>query len=74
MLEVTKGVIDRFEGSIAVVEVAGETVDFPKDIFPKEAKAGDVVEISGDNVKVLNSETEKLRKEIEDLMDEVWED
>jgi hypothetical protein len=71
MIEVTKGIIDRFEGNIAVVEIAGETIDFPKDMFSKEAVVGDLVEISGDTVKVLNSETEKVRKEIEDLMDEV---
>lgn len=69
-----KGIIDRFEGNIAVVEIDGKTKDFPKAIFPKKAAVGDVVEIDGDKVKVLKDETEKLRKEIEDLMNDVWED
>lgn len=69
-----KGIIDRFEGDIAVVEIDGETQDFPKKIFPKNAEAGDVVKISGDKVTVLKEETEKLRKEIEQLMEDVWED
>jgi ribosomal protein L21E len=69
-----KGIIDRFEGNIVVVEIDGSTKDFPKMIFPIAAKTGDVVEIKGHKVTVLNSETDKLRKEIEDLMNEVWED
>jgi hypothetical protein len=69
-----KGIIDRFEGDIVVVEIDGETQDFPKSIFPKEAEVGDVVNIDGDKVTVDKKATEKLRKEIEDLMNEVWED
>jgi ribosomal protein L21E len=69
-----KGIIDRFEGDIAVVDIDGKTKDFPKKIFPKEAKTGDVVVIEGDSVKVLKEETEKRRKEIERLMDELFED
>lgn len=37
-----KGIIDRFEGDITVVEIDGETQDFPKKIFPKNAESGDV--------------------------------
>lgn len=66
-----KGIIDRFEGDIAVVEIDRKTHDFPKTIFPKEADVGDVVIIE---VTVDKKETEKLRKEIEELMNEVWED
>lgn len=66
-----KGIIDRFEGEFAVVEIDGKTIDFPKYIFPKEADVGDVVIIE---VKVDKKATEKLRREIEELMSEVWED
>ncbi|MCR2822102.1 DUF3006 domain-containing protein [Lederbergia panacisoli] len=69
-----RGIIDRFEGDWVVVEIDGDTVDFEKSLFPKEALAGDVVEINGDKVKILKAETDKLRKEIEELMDDVWED
>jgi hypothetical protein len=69
-----KGVIDRFEEELVVVEINGDTKDFPKSIFPPRAAAGDVVEILGSKVLILKEETEKLRKEIEDLMAEVWED
>jgi hypothetical protein len=63
--------IDRFEDDIAVVEINGKTQDFPKSIFPKEAEVGDVIIIE---VVVDKKETEKLRKEIEELINEVWED
>ena len=69
-----KGIIDRFEGKFAVVEIDGRSKDFPRSIFPKSATVGDVVEIIGEKVKVLKNETDKLRQEIEELMDDVWED
>lgn len=69
-----KGIIDRFEEGFAVVEIKGETKDYPKDIFPKDIQVGDVVYITGDKVEIDKSETKKLEKEIEDLMNEVWED
>ena len=69
-----KGIIDRFEDDLVVVEIDGETKDFPKSIFPSNAVTGDVVEIEDSKVKILKNETEKLRKEIENLMSEVRED
>ncbi|MBU8757063.1 DUF3006 domain-containing protein [Priestia megaterium] len=69
-----KGIIDRFEEGFAVIEIEGITKDYPKSIFPKEAQVGDVVYITGDKVTIDKSETKKLVKEIEDLMNEVWED
>ncbi|PLT29288.1 DUF3006 domain-containing protein [Peribacillus deserti] len=74
MSERTKGIIDRFEGNVVVVEINGDTKDFPKDMFPTEAAVGDVIEIMGEQVKVLKGETQELRKQIEDLMGELWED
>ncbi|WP_394514214.1 DUF3006 domain-containing protein [Priestia aryabhattai] len=69
-----KGIIDRFEEGFAVVEIEGKTKDYPKDIFPREIQIGDVVYITGDKVEIDRRETKKLAKEIEDLMNEVWED
>lgn len=68
-----KGIIDRFEGNLVVVEIGNSTKDFDKAIFPKEAAVGDVVVITDDHVSVMKNETEKRRKEIEDLMDDVFE-
>jgi hypothetical protein len=49
-----KGIIDRFEGDLVVVEVnEGKTKDFPKSVFPKQATVGDVVQIEGSKVTKL---------------------
>lgn len=68
-----KGIIDRFEGELVVVEIDGDPKDFPKSLFPQDATAGDVVEIKEGKITVLKDETDKLRKEIEELMEDVWE-
>ncbi|MBU0940704.1 MAG: DUF3006 domain-containing protein [Bacteroidetes bacterium] len=69
-----RGIIDRFEGELVVVEVEGKTKDFPKSMFPTETQPGDVVTILDDKVILQKGETEELRKEIEQLMEDVWED
>lgn len=69
-----KGIIDRFEGELVVVEFDSEMKDYPKSIFPADAVAGDVVEIENGKITILKSETDTLRKEIEELMKEVWEE
>lgn len=70
-----QGIIDRFEGEIAVVEMEGtEMKDFPKSALPRDAKIGDVLIINGDEITMSNENTKRLRKEIDDLMDELFED
>ncbi|MGE7661324.1 DUF3006 domain-containing protein [Peribacillus sp. NPDC097197] len=70
-----QGIIDRFEGEIAVVEMEGtEMKDFPKSALPRDAKIGDVLIINGDEITISNENTKRLRKEIDDLMDELFED
>ncbi|MFJ7677835.1 DUF3006 domain-containing protein [Peribacillus sp. NPDC097198] len=70
-----QGIIDRFEGEIAVVEIdGGDMKDFPKSSLPKGAKVGDMLIIDGDTITVSKEGTRKLKKEIDDLMDELFED
>ncbi|MFJ7638504.1 DUF3006 domain-containing protein [Peribacillus sp. NPDC097264] len=70
-----QGIIDRFEGKIAVVEIdGGDMKDFPKSSLPKGAKVGDMLIIDGDTITVSKEGTRKLKKEIDDLMDELFED
>ncbi|MEK3796971.1 DUF3006 domain-containing protein [Peribacillus sp. FSL H8-0477] len=70
-----QGIVDRFEGTIAVVEIDGkEMQNFPKKSLPKGVKVGDMLLIDGNNITISKEGTEKLRKEIEDLMDELFED
>lgn len=70
-----QGIVDRFEGNIAVVEIDGKDMkDFPKKALPKGVKVGDMLIFDGDNIMISKEGTEKLRKEIKDLMDELFED
>jgi hypothetical protein len=65
-----KYIIDRFEGDLAVVEIEeGVFTNIPKIALPKEAKEGDIIDVSVDN-----NETEQRRKNIEKLMENLWAD
>ena len=48
--------------------------DIPKSKIPKEANVGDVLIFDGDKITISNEETNTLKKEIDDLMDELFED
>jgi len=69
-----KGIIDRFEGEYAVVE--GEDrgrVEIPRNIIPQNAKEGDsIVQIGGKYV-IDEGETQRRKREIEDLAKDLWE-
>jgi hydrogenase maturation factor len=69
-----KGIVDRFEGELVVVEIDGVTKDYPIEMFPKDIEVGDVVRIEGKLAVIEKEQTKKLRKEIEKLMADVWED
>ena len=56
-----KGIIDRFEGNIAVVEFDGEMKDIPKSKIPKEANVGDVLIFNGDKITISKEETNKFK-------------
>lgn len=74
MSEITRGIIDRFEGDLAVVEFENKMKVIPIAELPLNADVGDVLLFENGKVTVSKDETEKLRKEIKDLMNEVWED
>ena len=68
-----KGIIDRFEGSFAVVELEnGEMKNIKRELVPMEAKEGDIL-IIGENITIDHEETEKRRKDIEKLTEDMWE-
>lgn len=70
-----KVIIDRFEGDLAVCEAEdGKMVDIEKSKLPKNADVGDVIILENGHFRVDKEETDKRRKEIEELMNEVWED
>jgi hypothetical protein len=69
-----KAIIDRFEGGYAVCEVEDLSIvkiDIGK--LPQSAKEGDVLEINGDRINVDSCETQKRKKNIEKLAEDLWE-
>lgn len=68
-----KVVIDRFEGKYAVCEKQDRTmINIEKSKISQEAKEGDVLNISGDKISIDIEETNKRKKEIEELTKDIW--
>lgn len=67
------GVIDRFEGKMAVIEMySGEVINIERTQLPAEAKEGDVLKI-GETITVDEEETKKRRKKVDELTKDIWE-
>jgi len=69
-----KFIIDRFENDIAVCEENGKIIEILKSQLPKNAETGDVIIQKNNRYYVDKQETSKRRQEIEELMDELFED
>ncbi|MCG7318821.1 MULTISPECIES: DUF3006 domain-containing protein [Brevibacillus] len=69
-MKTTKGIIDRFEENVVVVEIDGQTYDLPTSIFQDDVQIGQVISIS---IEVDQSETEAREKEANDLIDDLFE-
>lgn len=69
-----KYIIDRFEGPRTLLENEnGIITAIPSHILPAGAKEGDVVELNEHGVYVVNpEETEKLKRETDDLIDDLF--
>ena len=69
-----KVTIDRFEGDFAVLEKPDRTMmNINRGKLPAGAKEGDILNIIGDMITIDAAETEKRKKEINDLMKESFE-
>ncbi len=69
-----KGIVDRFEGEFAVIEIEGKTHDVLRSLIAADVKQGDVVELqNGSWIKNIG-ETAQRSKEMKKLMDSVWGD
>ncbi|OAT83672.1 DUF3006 domain-containing protein [Desulfotomaculum copahuensis] len=64
-------IIDRFEGSWAVVEFNQETFNIPKPLIPNDAREGDVIKI---NITVDKKATADRAEAIKRQADDLFED
>jgi len=70
-----KGIIDRIEGKWVVVEFEDGMRDILISRFPMTVESGDVIWIDEyGHIEKDEQERQRLSKEIEELMDELWED
>jgi hypothetical protein len=75
VFELERYIIDHFEENYAVCEdEKGNIIDIEKAKIPKKAQEGDVLITSNGKLKVDKKATNKLREEIEKLMEDVFED
>lgn len=67
------GIIDRIEGSFAVIELEdGNITNIKRTDIPKDAKEGDVLNIEN-KISINYEETEKRRRKIEQITKDLWE-
>ncbi|NFO07470.1 DUF3006 domain-containing protein [Clostridium botulinum] len=69
------GIIDRFEENFAIIELEDKKmINIDKNIIPKKAKEGDVINIEGDIITLNEKERERLKKEIDELTEDMWKE
>ncbi|WP_449402576.1 DUF3006 domain-containing protein [Exiguobacterium artemiae] len=70
-----KGIIDRIEGKWVVVEFEDGMRDILISRFPMTVESGDVIWIDEyGHIEKDNQERQRLSDEIDELMEELWED
>jgi transcription elongation factor len=66
------GIIDRFEGEFAVVELENmKMLNIEKNKLPKEVKEGYVINIENE-ITIDYIETDKRKNKIEELTKDLW--
>ena len=63
-------IVDRFEGDYAVIEYLDKVLNLPKVFLPAETQEGAVLDVI---IMLDDNETGKLKSEIKELMNDVWE-
>ncbi|MDD3365513.1 MAG: DUF3006 domain-containing protein [Syntrophomonas sp.] len=67
-----KGIIDRFEGDYAIVEIEGSMNSIMRSDIPNDAHEGDLMVFDNNQWTIARENTDKRKKEIQELADEVW--
>lgn len=73
-MKMKKGIIDRFEGSLAIVETERGMLKIARQDLPADAREGDVIKKQADGWIVDSSATLLREEKIKKLAAEVWED
>ena len=69
-----KGIIDRFEGDFAVIELDGEIMkNVRKDILPASIKEGSAIKFIDGEWQIDNERTKNMKAEIDALAEDLFE-
>jgi hypothetical protein len=68
-----KGIIDRFEGEYAVVEIEGINKLIRRCVISADAREGDVIVFTKGKWITDRESTEELTREVNKLADKMWE-
>ncbi|WP_242863231.1 DUF3006 domain-containing protein [Caloranaerobacter ferrireducens] len=69
-----KGIIDRFEGEYALIELENlKVINILKDNLPQNAKEGDVVVIKDNECYIDIEETQRRKEQIEKIFEDLFE-
>lgn len=72
-MKLVRGIIDRFEGDFAVVEMDDESMlNIRKDRLPKGVREGIVLVIEDNCIRIDEEQTKRLEEEIKALEEELW--
>lgn len=72
-----KGIIDRIEGNLVVVELENKKmININIDEFPKELKEGDYVykDKKTKKIKINEEISKKINEEVKELTKDIWDD
>lgn len=69
-----KGVVDRLEGDMVVLEIEDGTLSFDIELFPKDIKEGDIVEYLDNRFIVNELETKDRRTFINNMFKSLIDD
>ena len=69
-----KLILDRFEGNLAICETDDRnTINLDRKKLPPDAKEGDILIVDNNTITVSVELTKKRKKEIQTLVDDLWE-
>ncbi|MEN6326515.1 MAG: DUF3006 domain-containing protein [Syntrophomonas sp.] len=67
-----KGIIDRFEDDLVIIEIEGENKVVKRSNIPLEAREGDVMVFSHNNWTIDKVSTRQRKSNIDKLANELW--
>ena len=68
-----QGIIDRFEGIYAVVELEDKRItNIEIARLPVDAKEGSVLIFKGNTIEIDKTETNKVKTEVDNIMNELY--